>query len=298
MEPGLNQEVTESTPSPGTVLKQAREARGISLNEAARMLKLAPRQVEAIESGEFDKLPGLAWVRGFVRNYARFVELDPAPLLAQIETPIRAAMRLSPESNVIGSVPNVPEGYRSHTPVAALVLASIVVVLGLLAWHFDLGSLIERKAVPQSTEPVATASEPAFPPHTDETAVVTAQTEEVAGGLTGSSDAVASVPETAASLPAAAASLPVTTAGGGAVVGAGEGSLMFSFSQEAWVEVRDASDKIIFSRLNKGGDQQEVRGTPPFTLVIGNAPSVTLTFNGQSVDLKSRKVSVARFSLR
>jgi len=144
MEPGLNSGA--GVAASGVALRQAREARGISLAEAARMLKLAPRQIEAIEAEEFDKLPGLAWVRGFVRNYARFLELDPAPFLERIETPVKVAdMRLAPESNAQGTVPSSPDGYRSHSPMPAILLVIVVVAVGLLAWHFDIASLLARK---------------------------------------------------------------------------------------------------------------------------------------------------------
>lgn len=300
IESGVTPEAAPDS-APGAVLRRAREARGISLAEAARMLKLAPRQIEAIEASEFDKLPGLAWVRGFVRNYARFLELDPAPLLAQMEMPARVAdLRLAPESNAAGTVPSSPDGYRSHTPLPALLLAAAVVIVGLLAWHFDLASLIERKAAPQEEAPLAAASEPVFPPHTDETAVVTAQTEEALAANAAAPDAGASAPQTAGAPPRAAASAPAAVASALAgTVGAGEGSLKFAFTETSWVQVRDASGKVIFSRNNNAGDQQEVRGTPPFAIVVGNAPSVTLTFNGQPVDLKAHtKVTVARFSLK
>jgi cytoskeleton protein RodZ len=75
--------------------------------------------------------------------------------------------------------------------------------------------------------------------------------------------------------------------------------LAFSFGQEAWVEVRDASGAIIFSRINKAGTTQEVQGKGPFALVVGNAQNVKLTHNGKAVDLAPHtKVSVARLTLR
>jgi cytoskeleton protein RodZ len=74
--------------------------------------------------------------------------------------------------------------------------------------------------------------------------------------------------------------------------------LAFSFEQEAWVEVRDASGEIIYSRIGKAGSTQEVQGKGPFAVVVGNAPAVKLHHNGQPVDLAPyTKVSVARLSL-
>jgi cytoskeleton protein RodZ len=69
----------------GTALKAARERAGMSLGEVADRLKLSIRQLEAIEHDDFQQLPGATFVRGFVRNYARFLRLDPEPLMARLE---------------------------------------------------------------------------------------------------------------------------------------------------------------------------------------------------------------------
>ncbi|HNA05291.1 MAG TPA: helix-turn-helix transcriptional regulator, partial [Rhodocyclaceae bacterium] len=70
--------------SPGAALRSARVARGLSVEEVAHALKLAPRQIEAIEADAFDRLRGLTFARGFVRNYARHLGLDAEPLVAAI----------------------------------------------------------------------------------------------------------------------------------------------------------------------------------------------------------------------
>ncbi|MCL2658001.1 MAG: DUF4115 domain-containing protein [Betaproteobacteria bacterium] len=289
----------------GEALRQAREARGISLAEAGRMLKLTPRQLEAIEAEAFDKLPGQAWVRGFVRNYARFLELDPAPLLKRIDVSSQGDdFRLAPEPNAHGTMPEEPYGDQTHSSWPALGVAVLVVLAGLLAWYFNLPALLMRQTpplvqtAPAASAPGAASSEPVFPPHTAETAVVTAQAEPAPEA----SHPVAVIADASASSPVApqvAASAPAAAASDAAAPAAGEGTLVFAFAQDAWAEVRDKSGRVIFSRLNKAGEQQEVRGDPPFALVVGNASHVTVTFNGAAVDLsKDTKVDVARLSLR
>ena len=64
-------------PRAGAALRAAREAAGLSIDDVAQQLKLAPRQVQALEDDDYARLPGRTFVRGFVRNYARFVRLDP-----------------------------------------------------------------------------------------------------------------------------------------------------------------------------------------------------------------------------
>lgn len=74
--------------APGAQLAAAREALGLTVMQIADQLKLAPRQVVALEAGDLAALPNLAVVRGFVRAYAKAVKLDAAPLVAMIAAPV------------------------------------------------------------------------------------------------------------------------------------------------------------------------------------------------------------------
>jgi len=92
-----------------------------------------------------------------------------------------------------------------------------------------------------------------------------------------------------------APSKPVTTP----AVPSGQPALRFSFRDEAWVEVRDGTGRIVFSQLNATGDEELVTGKPPFSLVVGNAAHVDLTYNDKPVDLLPHvRVRVARLTLK
>ncbi len=71
----------------GTRLRDARVAAGLSIDAVAQQLKLAPRQVVALEECDFAALPGRTFVRGFVRNYARLLRLDAVALLEALPDP-------------------------------------------------------------------------------------------------------------------------------------------------------------------------------------------------------------------
>src|SRR3954468_11950104 len=96
-------------PPPGHALRAARNRSGLSIADVARHLKLAPAQVEALESDDHAHLPGPVFVRGFIRNYARLVNLDPRDLLQDVER----------------SGPGVMTGSRLAGPSAEIPLSAV-----------------------------------------------------------------------------------------------------------------------------------------------------------------------------
>jgi cytoskeleton protein RodZ len=73
----------------GMALREARERLGMSVNDIADRIKFAPKQVEALEANDFAHLPRATFLRGFVRSYARVVQLDEAVLIAAL--PVESA---------------------------------------------------------------------------------------------------------------------------------------------------------------------------------------------------------------
>lgn len=66
----------------GQILKETREAKFYSLEEVERSTKIQKKILEALERDDFAKLPPPTFVQGFIKNYARFLNLDPQKLLA------------------------------------------------------------------------------------------------------------------------------------------------------------------------------------------------------------------------
>src|ERR1039458_7621063 len=66
----------------GRMLREARERFGLSVADVAAQIKFAPRQIEALEADDFKHLPEAAFLRGFVRSYAKILHLDAQTLLA------------------------------------------------------------------------------------------------------------------------------------------------------------------------------------------------------------------------
>lgn len=114
----------------GERLRQARLARQMSLGDVAGILKISQHQVEAIEVGDWARLPGHTITRGFVRNYARLLQLDPAPLMQSLEQqglPEPPTLQL-PEATT-ATLPRPGRGRRRDLLTVALGLGAVAVAL-------------------------------------------------------------------------------------------------------------------------------------------------------------------------
>lgn len=123
----LETAAAESGINPGVRLAEARELLKLSTADIARDLKLSVSQVEALEAGHFDRLPGAVFVRGFIRNYARLVKLNPDELLraAGSSLPQQVPRPETPPSQDI-PFPSARLGWwQKYVWMAAVVIAAL-----------------------------------------------------------------------------------------------------------------------------------------------------------------------------
>lgn len=265
-----------SNPTPGQLLAEAREARGWSVREVAMRLKFAPRQIEALEADAYNALPGAAMVRGMVRNYAKVVGLDPQPLMFELEQRLNAA----PLTIVAQPTMHVPLRENSKKGTRLYVVMSLLLVLavaGVVGWQ-QKNERVPTPAAPaaavKSAPPVVEAE--AAPMPVEEAQMITTPALQPV------------VP------PVAAAAMPPIQA----VAVPGRKRIEFFFDNEAWVEVKDVGGRLLMAQLHPAQSEAVLEGRPPLSLVIGNAASVRVTYDGRPIDLQSvTRQDVARITL-
>lgn len=277
--------------SAGVKLARAREAQDLSVADVARALRLGVKQVEALEASDYDNLPGRTFVRGFVRNYARLVNLDPDLLVAEYFPAQQEPQTLDIQA------PSQHISFSEHHRKPWLKwLATSFAVVALVSW----GVLVWLG--PESVKSVVTVKPvaPAAPAVTAEVPAPVEENTSETGPLSQQSPQPAPLPvQNAAPAPTAApAQAPATTPTQAPTASVAQARVQLSFSGPAWVEVRDKNGKKLHSQNNPAGTQQTLEGEPPFSLVIGSAPNVKLTYKGQPVDLTAyTKADVARLTL-
>ena len=266
--------------SAGALLRAAREASQLTVDDVAQQLKLAPRQVLAIENDDLAALPGPTFVRGFIRNYARLLRIDAAPLFEASNLLAPAAAPMQQLAPTIGELPLETGSGRLWT--RWLIPSGLVLVLiaGFAYYELARAPASDKKVRKENAEavvaPPATLSETVSAPATAAAPDPGAPREPVA--------------DTARPAPAEA-----TREQGAA---APTGRLDLEFAGPSWVEVRDARGEILLSRRLAAKDRQTLTGTLPLSLHIGNASVVRLQFDGRPVDLAPfTRLEIARLTL-
>jgi len=321
----------------GAMLAHAREAAALSVDAVAAQLKLAPRQVRALESGDFAALPGRTFVRGFVRNYARLLDIDAERVLTALpgadDDPGLSHPHLANTHRVMGEIPAEHARRRSFAGWAiALALMAIIAVAVLYEmmrqqWH----PLAPTKAAqPPASAPAATPAEPAQPegrvlsnpvapgdaadvpaPRASAASVPdAAMAPEAPGSPSPSaasapalqSDTAASKPQVAALLlpPAARTLSDATPANAGVAPATAKATtLQVIFRGKSWIDVKDAQGASVLTMTGNDGATRTLDASPPLDVVVGNADHVDVIFRGQHIDLAAHaKQNVARLQLR
>ncbi|WP_402718971.1 helix-turn-helix domain-containing protein [Janthinobacterium rivuli] len=291
----------------GAQLKAQREALGWPVEQVADQLKLAPRQVIALEEGDMAALPNVAVVRGFVRAYAKVVRLDAAPLVAMIEVhPAPAQDPAAPVRREISATfsesrfPSMTQRSSNQTPLWIAGAVAVVVAAAFGAYklgyvpasllssqagketaHAEVGPVETTLIKPgQDLTPVQSPSVPLIsvppPPGND--------TQTGAPATTASAPAAAEVPPAAVPAPATAVvTPPAATATATAAVGAN--ALVLKVEQDSWVEIRRPGSAPLISRMVKAGSTETFDITGPATLVVGKPGVVQATLRGAKLEL-------------
>jgi cytoskeleton protein RodZ len=302
--------------NPGETLRKARESRGWTIADVAGQLNLTPQRLSQIEQGAFDKLPGHTFARGYVRAYAKLLDIDQSRLVLEFDQ--------FTGSDAAGS--NVHSLGRIEEPVSysqkILRAVSFLVLLALAGLSFfwwqeqaerraeDLAATsIEHVEVEgaDGTTQIHSLDEP------EDQAVDAAQTANselpvladpalVAGDTAAVAESLPSPAESApvvsaadvptAALAATTPAVPTPTAVAAPVVAepvaplaAGEAQVTVNFIADCWTQLTDANGKILFSALKRKGESLQLTGKAPLELRLGFARGAQVSLNGNSVDV-------------
>ncbi|MFA7299819.1 MAG: RodZ domain-containing protein [Sideroxydans sp.] len=278
----------------GNTLRAAREVLGLSSQEIADRIKFSVRQVDAMERGDIEHLPQGTFLRGFIRSYARVVNIDPAPLLADTEmhsehhfdvTDVQAGGVLLP---VVGA---------DHKNLYAL-LGALIIAIGL-AWFLfsphndglrlisDSSNMVQPELTIETVSDVATTTTDVEIDKDSPSAATDVKKEPF-----GSQAADLPKAEINTETPSAKREIPLEQLM--------KRPIHIVYEADAWVEIRDVNDEVLISRVTQAGDEKWIGGArrAPYQVTIGRAGAIRLYYMGHEIDLSGFKPdSVARLVL-
>ena len=284
---------------PGGVLAAERQRRGFSIADIANQLFLTEKQISALEDDDYDHFPAPIFVTGYLRNYARLLDLPADPLIELFNSQsTQSVPALDSVSRTTDRVVKSKGSFDSRIVMAAIASFVLVGVLWLgMSSEFDVAK-IEDVAVVDDVSIVT--SEPI-------TAVMTAPVNEIDTVEMAPAEKAVEPVEVVKEVPA------VTNSASDAVVETAPesefiddraaaqsfpDSMVLTFTAESWVEITDANERQVMFDLGKPGQTRVLSGTAPFKILFGYSPAVNMTFNGKVFDQSSlARGKVARFTL-
>lgn len=281
----------------GSQLAAAREKQRLNLDAVAAELHLRPEVVRALETGDEGRLPAIAFIRGYVKSYARLLGLDETALVAQLPKPseqqpeplktigIRRRRKLSfPLGKwlawglsvfalviiVVYAVPMVERLWSARTTQAPVADHLLLAPAGSGETADDAATTME---IPPLVESELDEDVPLEPAPAETTA-----------------DATVDEKEPVVEQPVVESSQPTEPDQGPAIV-------QLRFAEDSWVEMEANGRKLVVG-IQRAGTERTVRAEPPVQLLLGNAAGVEVIYRGKPVDLASyRRGKVARLTL-
>ena len=144
----------------GARFKEARESRGVSLDQIAAETRISTRFLLAIENEEFQLLPGGIFNRGFVRSYAEKIGLDPDQAVAEYE---RLAQTREPVETTVAPAPQEKKSQRNLYPVAIGGLVLLIIIFYVVTRESSNTAQTASAPPPAASVPAPAGVPPAQP---------------------------------------------------------------------------------------------------------------------------------------
>ncbi|WP_280189663.1 helix-turn-helix domain-containing protein [Delftia sp. PS-11] len=306
-EAGMQDDKAQSMVTAGMMLRQAREAAGLSLEGLAAALKVPAPKLQALEADDHASFQDQVFMRALAQSVCRALRMDSAPVMALL--PRTAPKSLADERNSInatfkersfkgsGMQLGRDNGSRKVVVIVLLLLAAAAAVYFLPVRDGGSPADPEKPRPSQTVTPVQPAAPDASPaPAPQESspapgAMAPAEPAAAAPAATAPAAAVSTAAASAAAAPAAAVSTAAPPASADVLV--------LKAGAQSWVQVRDASGRVVLQKTLAAGESTSAEGVLPLSVVVGNASATEVRVRGEVLDVtKTARDNVARFEVK
>ncbi|MCT4350575.1 cytoskeleton protein RodZ [Vibrio sp. NC2] len=302
---------TQETVAPaieaGTLLKNKRESLGLTQKQISDRLKLRVTLIQQIEENQFESDQVATFMRGYIRSYAKYVNLDEKVVLNALHHSGDAQHQ---EQEMLSfSRKTKTEKHNSRIMLLTWSIFAVIVGISSLWWWQNqqqdtLSQSLantessEELVVEESLDPELTSLEVIEAEQNAETSPATENSDELTE-VSSAEDSVTLDPvEVIEEAPEAADVASVTAEPETVAPEAVVNELVMQFSADCWVQVKDASGKTLSTGIKKAGQTLNLSGTAPYKVILGAPEGVSMTFASEPVDLSGyTSGKVARITL-
>ena len=283
-----------TTVTTGSQLRDAREARKLTLTQVTDATKIQPWVLEALEGDRLQEMMSPIYVKGFLATYARFLRLEPEPLLARLPWPkpdpvLEDLPPASPAKPL--TLPTIPLPLLKRLGAGIVIAAAAAGVVAVHPLKYlsrislptlslpKIAKAFDKKVAPkkQAAPKVASAKPQAPKPAAAQTQIAK---QPVAPKL--------SAPEVSPAAPKLASVTPVTepvqlpAPAPLSVVSVQPLELVVTANRTTWIKVRADGKLLTQQRLPRGANERWT-AKKQFELIISKPTEVELTLNGQPI---------------
>ncbi len=254
---------------PGERLRQARLLQQREVKEIANELRIPERLIVAIEADDYKSLPEPAFVRGYLRSYARLLGVDSDILITQFNEIYTSATGLSSNHSLENSPIQQLAKLQSKAPRSRRwmwwVAIPVVLVVLVLILKPILSKIMKSGPEEHSNRNIVLGNGTDGQPATE-----------------GNTIPMSSAPPLSSlSTPTAPVTNTITSGSSSSA-----DQLVLTLSKSSDVTVQDSTGKTLVSGTQGTGQPLTLSGTSPFSITLSDAADVSLSLNGEHVDLK------------
>ncbi|GJL84608.1 MAG: hypothetical protein DHS20C02_03830 [Micavibrio sp.] len=231
----------------GDILRRARLHYDRSIADIEKAIRIRASQIEAIEQGRLDELPGRVYAIGFVRSYAEYLGLDADRMVRLFKEQSAGVVKEKPELHFPVAAS------ESKLPAIWIILFSLVAAFAVIVvWSY---MHVEDRSMVTEVPPVP----PALQAELEAEIIKEAEARIPYGPPAPTPAQMASAVEAPKAEP----------------------GIILNITANSWVEISDDTGKKIVSKVLKAGDQYFVPDSPNLKMSLGNAGGVAVTLDGE-----------------
>ncbi|WP_242441580.1 RodZ domain-containing protein [Pseudoalteromonas piscicida] len=274
----------QELPSLGQTLATARQNAGISFAEIESRLKMTHAQLTKLEQDDYQDLGPETFVRGYIKNYATLLGLNPVDVLAMYQSP-----EVPPQKKRMQSFSRRTHKEAHDNRLMMVSYIVLAIVLGSSAFWFWQTNTAEPEMAQESA---VTALEA---PETD---ITNTQEEAQNAAIEQTIDTDVQDTQPVNTPEASASNMAETKPQEQVKRDPGLSTVVMYFNEESWVEMFDATQERVAFGVKKAGYTMTVEGKAPFSVILGKHRAVEVTLDGKPVTLPEfTKNRLAKFNL-